>query len=313
MRIITLILWVYASLYQAVYAQSTKATQDYVFKVLASSGSNSVARGVSTTDWQLLRTGQKVTKDDKIKLSPNSFLALVHENGRSLELKTPGTFTVSELDAKLSSAKATFNDKYLKLIFEEITKVEKEDVNKNRHSNMGIEGKVERGHVDLVALLPASQPLTVFSDQILLKWKKLPGSTTYKISVVDMFDEVLYSATVSDTVYTLDLSQPTLRKENTFLISISSVDKPNASYNKYSINRLSTSEAVALNKKLAELKEGKEETSISRLVQASFFEENKLLLDAMKAYEEAIKLQPDVADYRLVYNRFLNRNNFTKE
>jgi hypothetical protein len=30
-----------------------------------------------------------------------------------------------------------------------------------------------------------------------------------------------------------------------------------------------------------------------------------LLLDAMRSYEEAIKLQPEVEDYRLVYKRFL--------
>jgi hypothetical protein len=204
-------------LHQAVYAQSVKSGQSYIFKVLASSGSNLVARGVTTTDWQSLRTGQKVTKEDKIKLAPNSFLALVHENGRSLELKTPGTFSVSELDAKLASSKATFNDKYLKLIFEEITKAEKEDVNKNRHSHMGIEGKVERGQFDIMARMPSAKPVTVFSDQVLLKWNPLAGTRNYKINVLDMFDEVLYSAITADTSFILDLSQPSLRKESGFL------------------------------------------------------------------------------------------------
>jgi hypothetical protein len=126
---------------------------------------------------------------------------------------------------------------------------------------------------------------------------------------MDMFDEVLYTTTVSDTTFTLDLSQPGLRKENSFLIAVSSVDKPNAKYDTYSINRMSTADAVALNKKLAEFKE---ETSLNKLIQASFFEENKLLLDAMKSYEEAIKLQPEVADYKIAYQKFLERHNFAK-
>jgi hypothetical protein len=312
MRIITLLLVVYTSFCQAVFGQSksTSTTQDYVFKVLASSGSNSISTGASAAEWKSLRTGQKITKEDKIKLAPGSFLGLVHKNGRTLELKSPGTFTAGELAARITTSQATFNQKYVDFMISEITKAEKEDVNKNRHSHMGIEGKVERGHYDIVARMPASKPLTIFSDQVLLKWNKLPGSKSYKIAVTDMFDEVLYTTTIADTAFTLDLSQPSLRKEDHYLVAISSVDKPNATYEKYSINKLSNADAVALNKKLTDLKEGKEETSVSKLIQASFLEENKLLLDAMKAYEEAIKLQPEVADYKVAYKQFLDRNNF---
>jgi hypothetical protein len=307
-----LLLVVYTSFYQAVFAQSKATAQDYLFKVVASSGSNTIATGSGTADWKALRTGQKIAKEDKIKLAPNSFLGLVHKNGRTLELKTPGTFTASELAAKITTTQASFNQKYVDFMIGEITKAEKEDINKNRHSNMGIEGKVERGHFDIVAHMPAARPLNVFSDQVLLKWNKLAGTKKYKIMVTDMFDEVLYTATVTDTIYTLDLSQPALRKENNFLLAISSADKANATYEKYSIDKLSNADALALNKKLTELKEGKEETSVSKLIQASFFEENKLLLDAMKAYEEAIQLQPEVADYRIIYQKFLNRHNFAR-
>ncbi|MDO1445886.1 hypothetical protein Q0590_06465 [Rhodocytophaga aerolata] len=312
MKIITLLLVVYTSLCQAVFAQSTTSPQEYVFKVLASSGSNSVARGSAATDWKSLKTGQKITKEDKIKLAPDSFLGLVHKSGRTLELKTPGTFSASELATKLATSQATFNQKYVDFMINEITKAEKEDVNKNRHSNMGIEGKVERGEYEIVARMPAAKPTHTFSDQVLLKWNKLPGTRSYKINVLDMFDEVLYSATTADTMFTLDLSQATLRKESSYLVAISSIDRPSATFEKYSIAKVSPEDALTINKKLAQLKEGKEETSVSKLLQASFFEENNLLLDAMKAYEEAIKLQPSVEDYKTAYQQFLDRNNFQK-
>jgi hypothetical protein len=48
------------------------------------------------------------------------------------------------------------------------------------------------------------------------------------------------------------------------------------------------------------------------LVYASFFEENGLLLDAMTKYEEAIKMSPEVDDFKELYNGFLIKNNLAK-
>ena len=41
---------------------------------------------------------------------------------------------------------------------------------------------------------------------------------------------------------------------------------------------------------------------------ASFYEQNKLYIDAITAYEKAIKLAPDVPTYKDTYEEFLLRN-----
>jgi cytochrome c-type biogenesis protein CcmH/NrfG len=41
---------------------------------------------------------------------------------------------------------------------------------------------------------------------------------------------------------------------------------------------------------------------------AGFYEENKLFIDAITAYEQAIKLAPDVPTYQEAYEEFLLRN-----
>ena len=41
---------------------------------------------------------------------------------------------------------------------------------------------------------------------------------------------------------------------------------------------------------------------------AGFYEENKLYIDAITAYEEAIKMAPDVTTYKDAYDEFLLRN-----
>ncbi len=50
-----------------------------------------------------------------------------------------------------------------------------------------------------------------------------------------------------------------------------------------------------------------EQTAINKLFWAGFYEENHLLIDAMAAYEDAIRLAPDVPFYKEAYDDFLLR------
>ncbi|MDZ7649625.1 MAG: hypothetical protein U5K54_22050 [Cytophagales bacterium] len=47
---------------------------------------------------------------------------------------------------------------------------------------------------------------------------------------------------------------------------------------------------------------------LNKLVLAGFFEQNKLLIDAITSYEQAMKLAPDDATYSDYYEEFLLRN-----
>lgn len=306
MKVIVSIYLVLVLSCSALLAQSTATTQEYIFKVLASSGNNSIAKNTSDNSWKALKTGHKISKDDKIMLAPNSFLGLVHKNGKTVEIKAPGTYTASQLAAKIAAANTSINQKYVDFVINEMTKSEKEDINKNRHKNMGVEGKVERGDFEIVAFLPKSSD--ILSAQAYIKWNKLEGTQQYKISVVDMFDEVLFSALTTDTVFVLDLNGDNLQKGDTYLISVSFRENPNMQSDKYTINRLNKSTAATINKSLAKLKEGTEESSLTKIIEASFFEEKKLYLDAIRSYEEAIRMQPDVEDYKIAYKQFLERN-----
>jgi hypothetical protein len=49
-------------------------------------------------------------------------------------------------------------------------------------------------------------------------------------------------------------------------------------------------------------------TALNKLIQASFFEQNKLIADAVTAYLRAIKLEPTVPMYQEQYEDFLLRN-----
>jgi len=48
-----------------------------------------------------------------------------------------------------------------------------------------------------------------------------------------------------------------------------------------------------------------EETSLNKIVYASFFEENNLHLDALTKYEEAVNLSPEVEDFQMIYDEYV--------
>ena len=47
---------------------------------------------------------------------------------------------------------------------------------------------------------------------------------------------------------------------------------------------------------------------IDRLMLAAFYEENQMILEAMRQYELVIKEHPDVEDYKEFYQEFLSKN-----
>ena len=50
------------------------------------------------------------------------------------------------------------------------------------------------------------------------------------------------------------------------------------------------------------------ETAFEKFIQAGFYEQNGLLIDALTSYEEAIRMAPDVDDFKQGRDEFLYRN-----
>jgi hypothetical protein len=76
------------------------------------------------------------------------------------------------------------------------------------------------------------------------------------------------------------------------------------------LKRLSKADKARIKTLLNEISgETQENTAINKLILAGFYEQNSLLIDAATAFQEAIKLAPDVQSYKDLYNEFLVRNN----
>jgi len=212
------------------------------------------------------------------------------------------------LSSQVASQNAGMGKKYVDFMVGEMT-AKSEDMTKNRHKYMDVTGSVERGDNAIHAFVP--KEAFFLNAQNLVKWQPVTGVKTYVVKVTNMFDEPVFRVETTESSAVIDLSKIDMKDDKqVYILSISSKENPNLKSDEYALKHLAKDKTTIVNQQSTELKkEFSEESALSRVVMASFYEENKLILNAVENYETAIKLEPGVEDYKVAYGRFLQRNN----
>jgi hypothetical protein len=277
--------------------------QDYVFKVLANKGLNEVKVGDS---WQPLKTGASLKENDEIKLVPNAYLGLVHVKGKPLEVKDPGSHKISDL-AKLVSAGTTVLHKYTDFILSSNSA----EAQKNK---LSATGAVDRGEtMPIQLMLPENQFSGIFNNKAVITWRSSGVQPPYVITFKNMFDDELFKVETSEEEYVVDLTDPRFTKENAILLVVKSKQDSKLVSKEHLIKKLSNAEKETIRKDFSQIENGiTEQTALNKFILAGFYEEHKLYIDAIAAYEDAIKLAPDVAEYKEAFEDFLVRNAIKK-
>ena len=275
--------------------------QDYAFKVMANKGSNEVKSGSA---WQALKTGDKLNKQDELKVAENSYVALVHSSGKPIELKESKTYSIADLAAKVSPG-ASVVSKYTDFILSSNSA----EAKKNRLSATGSVVRALDG--DINVLLPPSQFGDTFNPLVYIKWEtKVAGP--YEVVAKNMFGDELMKIETPENAIQINRNDPKFMNED-ILIEVRSKGDKKKTDKSYLLRRLSSERQNLIKKLIAELGEDiQQETALNKFIMAGFYEENKLFVDAIGAYEEAIKLAPDVPTYKEAYEEYLLRNELKK-
>lgn len=287
--------------------------QDELFKVLVTKGDNKFSTG--TTAAQSLVVGKKLYAADKIIIGTGGYLGLAHKSGKTIELKTPGTYEVSKLVSQVNTQNASVSEKYVSYVAGQMTS-NNEDLAANRHKYMAVTGSVERGDEKIKPIAP--NLASVLDELVILKWNavKIDKSLakTYVVTITNMFDETLLSQETADTQLIVDLAKLNLKTEKTLVWIVKVKEAPSYTSEKHSLNYITDdTKATDLHTQFTSLKAAlPEETAINKLVFASFFAENNLTLNAMEYYEEAIKLEPEVDEYKLIYGKYMSQTGLVK-
>lgn len=275
--------------------------QEELFKVLVNKGKNQVDHA------KPLFAGSKIHKGQIITVVPGGYLGLIYKNGRSMELKTPGDYTVESLEKNAIASSGSFSKKYADLVMNEMTK-STEDLAANRKKNSSVTGSVERGEKDKILIL-SPKNTEVLANEVKVKWfKENTASQGYEVKIKDMFDEILKTYETVDTFVVLNVTALGLKQSKSFIISVDTKASGNPSEGKL-VKIIEGKKAEDLQKEIKVLKqEAGGESALSNIILAAFCEHNKLYLEAVDYYEAAIAMEPSVEEYRYAYENFLTRN-----
>jgi hypothetical protein len=277
-------------------------SQDYTFKVLANKGANEYKSG---STWQALKTGASLKSGDELKISENSYLGLVHSNGRPLEVKQAGNYKVADLAAKVGTGQSVLN-KYTDFILSSNSA----EAKKNR---LSATGAVDRGEKKLNVFLPQPQNASIFGKTMVVEWEAPAGGGPYVVTFRNIFDEDLMKLETPETIVNVDLTNEKLANESVIMVQVSSKAHGTVTADAKVVKKLSPADYEKIKKSYAEISgDIKDDSGFSKFIQAGFYEQNGLLIDALTSYEDAIKLSPDIDDFKDARTEFLLRNKMIK-
>lgn len=291
-----------------IFLYSTAANaQNVMFRVLASKGANKVQIN-GTGALSPLYAGKKLNSGDKITVPADGYLGLAHTSGKTIELKKAGTYEVAKLATVVSAQNSSTAKKYADYLAGELNKTDGEDMAKNRYKYMSATGSVVRGTDPIKILTP--EKVNVLGNSVFLKWEKADNVKTYVIEVANMFGDKVLTKETTDASIIITLDS---KKDKDYVWVMYSKDDISKKTEGRSIKILTDDKATELKKQVAELNSSLgEESALSKVVLASFYEDNKLYADAMQAYEEATKLEPEVDDFKIQYGQFMERANIAE-
>jgi len=273
------------------------AQEDYAFRVLANKGTNEVKTG---NTWQPLKTGAQLKTSDELKISENASVGLVSKSGRPLEVREAKIHKVVDLLGKVGTNQSVLN-KYTDFILSSNSA----EAKKNR---LSATGAVHRGLEDIKVFLPEDNNNEVFNNTVIVSWQSSKSSGPFIVTVTTLFEDELLKIETPETKVQLDLSDPKFMNFPTLQIDVKSKSDGRSKAQQHSIKRPDPSRNEALKVELGKAEDLKEETAFNKYLLAGFYEENRLLIDAIACYEQAIKMDPENPTYTEGYEEFLLRN-----
>lgn len=283
--------------------------QEYVFKILASKGTNAVRTSEAGADWQPIRTGASLQEGDELKIVEGAYLGLIHASGKTQEITTAGSYDVSDLAKNLTAGSTGVAAKYADFVLTKMTEQETDINNNNYGQYLNATGAVERSTSSSKLKLMLNKSTKVYSPEVILRWAEGDASERYLITLYNIFDRVIQEKEIDESSMALNFEDEMMQGNHFVKVTVQVVGNDTLVSEPYGIERLSPGRIQAIADEWTELQgQIQEETPLNFIVQAGFFEEKGLFLDALTAYEKAIQLAPDIESFREMYEDFLIRS-----
>jgi len=314
------------------FTQSMLA-QSSTFRVITAKNSSFFSEGA---DWKALRCGVKLQDKDKIKVDVGGMAILVHSSGKTIEVKSPGSFNVNDLSGQAQNSKGVAG-KFAGYVMDELTKgADKKDA--RYQQNMQFTGATSKMSNSVNKLcLDSPNSTNILGNTVTLAWRICDDSPKFDAPTgsrqnAEKIGERSSSAlnnpsvilTLTDSVGTkireelldvnaLSLDVSTLEKGKLYKWSVHMKNKPHVQLTDNSFRILNEIEAKQIEVEASTIREELGESSAwSEIVTASLYEQNKLYGLALSKYRSGIERDPSVQEYQQLYAKCLDRVGIVK-
>jgi hypothetical protein len=155
-------------------------------------------------------------------------------------------------------------------------------------------------------MLPENQNSEVFNEVVVVSWSSSKSQGPYVVNIRNLFEEPLAKIETSETTFKINLDDPKYAKENGIFVAVSLKSDPKQISKQHYIKKISAADNEKVKKLLGDIMgDVAEQTALNSFFLAGFYESQGLLIDAIGAYEDAVRLEPS---YQEDYENFLFRN-----
>ena len=270
-------------------------SQDFAFKVLANKGENKVQR--QNGDIVVLKSRDLLYETDILITGDGAYIGLMHSSGKAQEIKGKQKVAVADLIVNVSGQELTSLSKYAQMISQRLAEGEAD-----KKVSVGTRSVGSKINV----VMPEETQL--YGSKAVIKWNSTATDAVppvYEVLVLDILDEVVFSAETSTDSVLIDFSGVE-NDMGLYVLKVRKKDDPDFASPNYPIRHLMGDDYDAISTDLEPLVSGlSNDSPLNLLIIASFFDEKDLFLDAQYNYERAIALSPDIPEYKELYQIFL--------
>ena len=284
-------------------------SQGYLFRVLANKGANQVKRATGTTEG--LKTGATLKPGDQIIAGDGAYIGLMHKTGKTIEIRKSGIIKVNDLEKDVAAIKTSVTSRYAQYVMNKINE-EEGGIRQNYRNNMNVTGAVSRalGEDEIGLVLPPGNKVNVYNSNLLVRWTAVNNVDTYLFTVKDIFNEVIFQQETDKLSMELDLDDESIKNESSlYIVTVTVKDNEEITSPSIAIQRTDLEDSPEVKTELETLKsEVDATTAMGKVIMATFYDEKGLPLDALTTFEALVKENPDVKDFKDLYEEFLWKN-----
>lgn len=286
--------------------------QNYEFCVLGKVGT-ALVKVYGNKDWSELKTGDQLKKSDIISIKENSYIGLVHSSGKTIELKKTGEYKISKLADDLIAHTSSMLPNLIEVIFGKKSNI-KDILDSKQNKKVYSKGAIERGFdIEEITIL-SPKKIILISDAVELMWNQPTTEGKYEIKITDRFNKSVFTKIIEDTSITINQKNLKIDRDQYYFWRVNLVSNPEIRSDEGYFLFLTDKRVEEIKKNVEQMKKeiGWEESSVSKILLAFYYENNLLVNEANAEFREAINMSPDVADYKELYEAFKIRMNINR-